>query len=102
MKDLEPYSSHAIKALEDTRDLLCAFHRDHPQRYEPHVANALRTGLVVLERYKRVIDDPTPVLELLEEWLHGGECFCTEGVALRGPCTFCKTTVLLDTLARRL
>jgi hypothetical protein len=92
-----PYSSHAISALERTRDLLCAFHRDHPDRYEPETSSALAGGLAVIERYKAFRDHPEPLMELLEEWLEGGECFCAEGIAFRGPCTFCKTKALLLT-----
>lgn len=36
--------------------------------------------------------------EALEDWMLGGECFCVEGVAHRGPCSYCKTRDLLSTL----
>lgn len=89
------FNPHMLLALEETRDVLCAFHRDHPSQYEPDTSNALRFGLAVIERAKKFDADPSSALELLEEWIHGGECFCTEGVAFRGPCTFCKTKQFL-------
>lgn len=29
--------------------------------------------------------------DLLRDWLRGGECFCSDYTANRGPCEFCKT-----------
>lgn len=86
------FNPHALDALEDVRDLLCAFRRDQPSKYQPMVDDALRTSLAIIERNKAVLEEPTPLMELLEEWIHMGECFCSEYTAFRGPCTFCKTT----------
>lgn len=80
-----------LTVLEDTRDLLCAFRRDHPDDLQPNVDDVLRTGLVWIERAKAVENEPD-ALDLLQSWMDGGECFCTsDGIAARGRCSYCKT-----------
>lgn len=95
----EIVNDFAISELECMRDLLCAFHRDYPHKYTDQVKEGLRSSLAIIERSKNTQNFPGAALDLLLEWVADGECFCAEGVALRGPCTFCKTKAYLKPLA---
>lgn len=96
-QESKPYIRlEVLSSLEETRDLLCAFHRDHPSDYQPQTSDALRTGLAVIERAKTC--DITAV-QLLHEWMKFGECFCnSELITTRGRCEFCRTQEFLASI----
>lgn len=111
--------NHILTALESTRDLLCAFRRDHPDKYQPDTDNALREGLSILDIEKsssvvsdvqqawahlespartRILSRAPFMFSLLKDWVSGGECFCNTELKARGRCEFCKTHELLSFL----
>jgi len=109
---------HLVRALETTRDLLCAFRRDQPDRYQPYVDHALKEGLVVLEveknsyafsdnffswqdipsRKRGLLIEKAPwMLKLLKDTVREVECYCcTEGIASPEPCLPCRIKEFLD------